>query len=205
MVGELRLPDEGDERSRLRISDADRHQVAEVLRDAAGEGRLDLDELDQRLEAAYAAKVYADLAPLVADLPSRATTAVAPGSGEQERHFAVLSGLDRTGVWTVPARMTVVAMMGGANLDLRLARFAAPEVVLTVNAVMGGAHVVVGPDVDVVIEGTGIMGGYSGPSGLVEARLGPSSPRLRVRGFAFWGGVNVERKHRPDGHPGLPG
>ena len=53
----------------LRISDADRHKVAEVLRDAAGEGRLDLDELDERLEATYAAKVYADLVPIVVDLP----------------------------------------------------------------------------------------------------------------------------------------
>ena len=53
----------------IRISDADRHRVAEVLREAAGEGRLDLDELDQRLEAAYAAKTYADLVPLTADLP----------------------------------------------------------------------------------------------------------------------------------------
>src|SRR3954463_10178661 len=35
--------------ARLRISDAERHQVAEILREAAGEGRLDLDELDQRL------------------------------------------------------------------------------------------------------------------------------------------------------------
>ncbi|GAA2007247.1 DUF1707 SHOCT-like domain-containing protein [Nocardioides kribbensis] len=35
----------------LRISDAERHQVAEHLRRAAGEGRLDLEELDERLEA----------------------------------------------------------------------------------------------------------------------------------------------------------
>jgi hypothetical protein len=42
--------------ARLRISDDDRHRVAEVLRTAAGEGRIDLDELDERLEATYAAK-----------------------------------------------------------------------------------------------------------------------------------------------------
>ena len=37
--------------SQLRISDDDRHKVAEVLREAAGEGRIDMDELDERLEA----------------------------------------------------------------------------------------------------------------------------------------------------------
>lgn len=55
--------------SRMRVSDADRHKVAEVLREAAGEGRLDMAELDERLDATYAAKVYDDLLPIVADLP----------------------------------------------------------------------------------------------------------------------------------------
>ena len=55
--------------SRLRISDSDRHQVAEVLREAAGDGRIDFEELDQRLEATYAARTYADLVPITLDLP----------------------------------------------------------------------------------------------------------------------------------------
>src|SRR5688500_12941466 len=53
----------------LRVSDEDRHKVAEILREAAGEGRIDLDELDERLGAAYAAKTYADLVPITVDLP----------------------------------------------------------------------------------------------------------------------------------------
>src|SRR3954454_18871675 len=54
----------------LRISDSERHQVAEILREAAGEGRLDMDELDERLEATYAARTYADLVPITLDLPT---------------------------------------------------------------------------------------------------------------------------------------
>ena len=69
MAGEVQGWSHGDERSRLRISDADRHQVAELLREAAGEGRLDIDELEERLEATYAAKTYGELVPLTADLP----------------------------------------------------------------------------------------------------------------------------------------
>ena len=62
--------------SQLRISDQDRHQVAEVLREAAGEGRIDFEELDQRLDATYAARTYADLVPITLDLP------VAPMTGQ---------------------------------------------------------------------------------------------------------------------------
>ena len=200
MAGEL----EGRDPRQLRISDADRHQVAEILREAAGEGRLELDELDQRLEATYAARTYADLVPLTADLPAHprrpaqlAPTPpadVVPGP-RREQQFAILSALSRKGVWVVPEHLTVFAFMGGAELDLREAKFASREVVLTVNAFMGGASIIVGPNVRVQMEGTGIMGGYSGPSGLVDAQLDESSPVVRVRGLAIWGGVSVERKH----------
>jgi hypothetical protein len=205
MAGELREP-AGNDPTRLRISDAERHQVAEILREAAGEGRLDLDELDQRLEATYAARTYADLVPITLDLPGHpyqrpvparppaGSPAVVPGP-DKESHFAILSGLSRKGIWVVPRQMTILALMGGAELDLRRARFAAPEVVITINAFMGGAQVIVGPDVRVQLEGTGIMGGYSGPSGLVDAQLDESSPVVRIKGVAIWGGVSVERKH----------
>jgi hypothetical protein len=53
----------------VRASDAEREEFAEVLRKHAGEGRLDVDELDQRLEAVYAARTRDELEPLIADLP----------------------------------------------------------------------------------------------------------------------------------------
>jgi hypothetical protein len=206
MAGELQAQGGGPDPAQLRISDAERHQVAEILREAAGEGRLDLDELDQRLEATYAARTYADLVPITFDLPTHphprpvparpvaASPQVVPGP-DKESHFAILSGLSRKGVWVVPRQMSILAMMGGAELDLRRAKFAAPEVVITINAFMGGAQLIVGPDVRVQMEGTGIMGGYSGPSGLVEATIDESSPLVRIKGVAIWGGVSVERKH----------
>lgn len=53
----------------IRASDADRERVAELLRRAAGEGRLRTEELEQRLEDAFAARTYGDLDRIVADLP----------------------------------------------------------------------------------------------------------------------------------------
>jgi uncharacterized membrane protein len=195
--------------SQMRISDAERHQVAELLREAAGDGRIDLEELDERLEATYAAKTYADLVPITIDLPTQgglvrrpaaepvpsrpSSPLVVPGA-ESARHIAIMGGLERRGDWVVPQRMTVVAIMGGANLDMRDAKFAAREVVVTVNAIMGGAEIIVPPHVHVVMEGIGIMGGYAGPSGKVPEELDENSPTLRVKGVAIWGGVSVSRR-----------
>jgi len=199
---------DSEEPSRLRISDADRHQVAEVLREAAGEGRIDLTELDERLEATYAARTYADLVPITFDLPvarssdlparpaAAAASPVVSGPAE-EKHLAILGGLERKGVWTVPAQMTVNCFMGGADLDLRRAQFAAREVVLVINAVMGGADIKVNPHTHVIMEGTGIMGGYSGPSDSTAPELDANSPTVRIRGFALMGGVSVSRRPAP--------
>jgi Domain of unknown function (DUF1707) len=55
---------------RVRTSDAERERVAEKLRTAVGEGRLTLEEGDERLASLYTTKYRDELGPLVADLPA---------------------------------------------------------------------------------------------------------------------------------------
>lgn len=55
----------------LRVSDAEREEVATLLRDHAAEGRLTPEELDERLELAFAARTRADLDALMTDLPQK--------------------------------------------------------------------------------------------------------------------------------------
>jgi hypothetical protein len=55
---------------RLRASDTDRERHAELLREHAAQGRLTVDELDERLDQVYAARTHGELAPTVADLPA---------------------------------------------------------------------------------------------------------------------------------------
>jgi hypothetical protein len=69
-----RLPQPEPDAARVRCSDADREQVSTRLRDAAGEGRLTMEELDERLSAVYGAKHHDELTPLTADLPKSVPT-----------------------------------------------------------------------------------------------------------------------------------
>jgi len=134
MGGEL---DGYDERSRLRISDADRHRVAELLREAAGEGRIDIEELDERLEAAYGAKTYGDLVPLTSDLPLGAPLhppaarprPQVPGTPatRYDTSIAIMGSSTRRGIWEVGATHTAVALMGSVEIDLRQARLIGQE------------------------------------------------------------------------------
>jgi hypothetical protein len=182
----------------MRISDADRDEVASILRDAAGDGRLDLEELDERLSAVYAAKTYGELEPITHDLPSG--TSPKPVASQSDRiggvpsssvAVGILGGFSRKGGWVVPETLTAVAFMGGGELDLREARFAAPEVTIRVFAVMGGVEIIVPEDAEVHVNGIGIMGGFDHRAAGVGV---PGAPRIIVTGVAFWGGASVERK-----------
>ncbi|MFE0578203.1 DUF1707 domain-containing protein [Streptomyces sp. NPDC058874] len=206
----------------LRASDADRDRVVERLRDAVAEGRLDMEEFEERLEAAYKSRTYAELEPLTADLPAvagqaapapvpsaSAPAAGAPwpgrigGTGSSALAVAVMSGFQRKGRWTVPPRFDAVAFWGGGELDLREADFAQREVVINCVAVMGGIEITVPPGVDVDVRGFGFMGAFDQRDSPGPTQ--PGAPRVVVTGFAFWGGVEVKIKKpkRPLGGPSL--
>ncbi|MFL6004187.1 MAG: DUF1707 domain-containing protein [Nocardioides sp.] len=191
----------------LRVSDADRHKVAEILREAAGEGRLDLDELDDRLESAYAAKTYADLVPITADLPVRGSAQL-PSPGPQQagplvpatRHdstLAFMGGASRKGLWEVGATHTAFAMWAGITLDLREARLTSRETVIYANAIWAGIDILVNAHTHVIVDGIGIMGGFEQARDKVAPAIGHDSPVLRVKGFALMAGVSVQRKAMP--------
>lgn len=65
---EVELPDVRSPAD-LRCSDVDRERVAEALRQAAGDGRLTLTELEERLDSTFKARTYGDLQPITRDLP----------------------------------------------------------------------------------------------------------------------------------------
>jgi hypothetical protein len=61
-----------------RASDAERDAVAERLRDAGADGRLEPEELEERLAAAYSARTHGELTVLTEDLPARTPSPPAP-------------------------------------------------------------------------------------------------------------------------------
>lgn len=201
--------------SQLRISDAERHQVSEMLRDAAGDGRLTIDELDERIEAVYAAKTYADLVPVTVDLPGaaailpKAAFTPAPAAGNRIQPLgpgsshsasgsvAIFGGATRAGPWTVAEQYTALAVFGGVELDFREATFTAAETTVYANCLFGGIEITVPDDVVVHVSGVPIFGGYDQGKG-GPASYPPDAPVLHVKGLAIFGGVEVKRKPRKE-------
>ena len=192
--------------SLLRISDNDRQKVADVLRDAAGEGRIDLDELDERLELTWGAKTYADLVPITADLhlpaqmprsaPVPRPQAGPPAVGHASS-TAIMGECKRQGVWTVPEHHSAFALMGSVVIDLREARLSGHHTQINASSIMGEVKIIVPSHVHVVVDGTPIMGEFGQARDRTPAEIGPDSPTVRVRGLALMGSVTVQRMPAP--------
>ena len=187
----------------LRASDADRERVAETLREAAGDGRLTMDELDERLDAVYAAKTYAELVPITSDLPDTGNVPAPSrspsggvrqygGEGTSHTAIAILGGFSRKGDWVVPRTFNAFMLMGGGEIDLREARFADPEVSIHVVAIMGGCEITVPEDATVNVNGVGIMGAFEHSA--QGSGISAGGPVINISGVAFMGGVDVTRK-----------
>jgi hypothetical protein len=183
----------------LRAADADRDRVAEILRQAAGEGRLTLEELDERLDRTYAARTYAELEPITRDLPEKGAAAPAPAaarapvspSAMSRFAMAIMSGFERTGHWVVGRTFTAFALMGGGSLDLREATIAEGQVTIRAFTLMGGIEVIVPETVELHVHGFALMGGIGRPRGK-QAPAG--APVVVVTGFALMGGIDVRQK-----------
>jgi hypothetical protein len=166
---------------------------------------IDVDQYESMLDRAWGATDLDDLDRLFARLPviseadtgsdivARDAAPLAARAGDvQEFGFqvAILSGSDRKGSWVPPRKMSSLALMGGAGLDFREARFGPGVTEVTILAICGGVDVIVPPGITVETHGMGIMGGFDSYSQTVDSD-DPLAPVLRIRGLAIMGGVEV--------------
>ena len=94
----------------------------------------------------------------------------------------------------MPTQFTALAMMGGVDLDLTQARFAAREVTITAVAVMGGIDIIVPDGHHRDRQRLRLLGAFEDNAQVVGP---PGGPVVRVNGLALMGGVEVKRPKAP--------
>ena len=179
----------------IRATDADRERTARVLRTSVANGQLTVDELDERVEAAYAAKTRGELERLVEDLGETRDrpddVPVRPGDDGTHWVVSIMGGSDRKGRWRVGRICNVVNVMGGSDIHLNDAEFAADVVEMRVFSLMGGSDVWIPDGLDVEISEFALMGGNDLKIG--EARPGDGGPLLRLKLISIMGSTTVRR------------
>jgi class 3 adenylate cyclase len=139
----------------LLASHADRDRVVEVLRTAAGDGRLTADDLDERLEAALTARTLADLDPLLADL----TTAAAAEAPDMVRITCGSGSATRNRSWAVPRRLEVDVGSGTVRLDFRQAVIAEPQLRIDARVSSGTLKLITRPGIVVDADDVAVTSG----------------------------------------------
>ncbi|MFG2111362.1 DUF1707 domain-containing protein [Streptomyces sp. NPDC048718] len=174
----------------IRTSDAERAAAEERVRAAVETGRLDLAELDSRLDQVHAARTLGDLETACRGLPvpgPRDSLVVDRPATSRSFVAAVFGGFERAGSWVVPARMTTWTMWGGGRLDLTKARFTSHDTVIRAFALWGGTAIVVPEDIDVDIRGFGLFGFFDKRA--KNHITTPGTPRVVIKGLALFGAV----------------
>ena len=175
----------------LRVSDADRDQVAEVLHTAYTEGRITLDEHAERTSAALEAKTFDDLTVLTADLvpaAPRPALSLVPHDEEPEQITAMLAESNRQGPLTIGRRLAVNVLLGSSVIDLTEATFTAAEVEITCTQLLGSITIRVRPGTTVRFEAANVLGDST------VKRIGEpvkEEPTLVIRGTNILGEISV--------------
>jgi Domain of unknown function (DUF1707) len=174
----------------LRASHADRDQVVELLRVAAGDGRLSPEELDDRLERALTARTYAELAALTADLPGAGAGAASVTPKDLARIDVRGSSVRRDGRWVVPKELDVKVKGGVVTLDFTQAVITQPLLRITAEVTGGGLTLITTPGIVVDADDISVHGG----SIQLPDPPGPGDPvylRIEIAGSVRGAGITA--------------
>lgn len=175
----------------VRASDGEREETMERLREAAGAGRLTLEELTERLEAAAGARTREELAALTADLPGEHGRSFAHDGGGGATIATVFGDISREGEWLVPARSRWRSLFGDVVLDLRAAHVPDAYVEIEARSVFGDIDLLVPDGVIVEIRGRTRFGDVNQDAGHA-APFG--APRIVLTGGTTFGDIRVRAR-----------
>ncbi|ORT61453.1 DUF1707 domain-containing protein [Streptomyces sp. CB03238] len=189
----------------IRASDADRDRIADILRDALAEGRIDAEEHGERIDAVYRAKTVGELEPLVQDLPAargprqepspRQAYAYGPedpaGMAPADKLIAVFSSTTRKGRWRVGRRTNAFSLFGSVEIDLTEAIFTQRLTTINAASVFGNVEVRVPENITLRGGGTGVFGNFEVDT--LEA-TDPEAPVVVINGYAVFGNVEARPK-----------
>jgi hypothetical protein len=173
------------------VTEATRERLVATLRQHAVEGTMTLEEFGARVGEVYAATTAGDLAAVSSSLP--AVVVHAPRRRRKATRFilSLMGSSDRKGRWRVGERLTVIAVMGGNDIDLRHAELDSTDITIDAFSIMGGIEIYVPDSVEVDLGGFALMGSNDHRGSLRAPAAG--APEIRIRAWAIMGGVDVWR------------
>ncbi|WP_406061762.1 DUF1707 domain-containing protein [Streptomyces sp. NBC_01077] len=190
-----------DPQGSLRASDADRDRIADILRDALAEGRIDAEEHSDRIDSVYRAKTVGELEPIVRDLPGARTPrqesvpdygyGPEDADGPPDNLVAIFSSTTRKGRWRVSRRTNAFALFGNIEIDLTEAIFTQRLTTINATSIFGNVEVRVPENISLRGSGSGIFGNFEV---VTLEGVDPQAPVVVINGYSVFGNVEARPK-----------
>lgn len=155
-----------------------------VLRRRAGE--LSLEEHARAVHRVAAAATVAELDAAAAAVPRGPAVTPAP----RRWVVSILGGTEQRGRWSAAGALNIVAVLGGAELDLGRACIAGDTMRITCISLLGGVSLRVPTGAPVEFSGFSLLGGRADERRQADAV--PGAPVVHVRAVTVLGGVSVD-------------
>lgn len=172
-----------------RVADADREVAAKRLQEAVADGSLELSELEERLDAIYAARTRAELDVQISDLP------VVQAPNLPALNLVTKSGsLRKKGYWRVPSHIIADCTSGSIKLDFTEAECFHREVTVQISARSGSVVLIIphgwAVDLDQASAASGSV------VNRIRERPRPDAPIIRVSGTVRSGVIRARYPRR---------
>lgn len=156
------------------------------LQNAYSEGHISHEEMDERLDRAFAARTQGDLAQALDSLPQEKVSTSSIG--------AITGRIKRRGAWRVPRHLKVESAFGRVTLDMSRAVFEHPEVDIELRLTTGRARIVVPRNSTVEIDG--LETAWKATAYKPRRSTRPDGPTIRISGSMGFGRLKVRHAWR---------
>jgi Domain of unknown function (DUF1707) len=174
----------------LRVSDAERTHVVNVLQKAIGHGLLSLDEFTERTDIALGAKTRGELNAVLVDLPGLTHTArESPRKTPPVELRANMSSIKRHGEWQVPRELIVRNRLGSTKLDFSEAKIGHDEVRIKLDVSGGSVKMLLPAEASVDTNDVQVV------AGSMKDKVGGRNgrPRFVITGRVTAGSLKIRR------------
>lgn len=201
---------ERERQRNLRVSDAEREHVVELLQRAIGHGMLDLDEFTERTDTALAARTRGELNAVLVDLPGLHHEHAVPAQGassfarpsrprtdpsQRAEIKGVGSTLVRRGRWQVPPALLVRNKYGETKLNFSSAEFTSGAVHVELDTKWGSVNLIVPEQASVDLNGLEELK-WSSLTDKTDSSRATGTPRIVVTGRVVGGSMTVRYPRR---------
>jgi hypothetical protein len=196
----LHLGMSGDDTPARRPLGRARELTISALSDRFADGEIDLEEFEDRLDRAHAARDVEELDSLVADLglaevreaslPQPAPPRALANRPDRKTMVSILSERRRDGAWRPPENLRVMTFLGSTTIDFRDVALPAGVTELRIASVLGRVELIVPPGLAIECEGMAILGQVEELHRMPPTPE-PERPLLRVSGMFMLGQLEI--------------